>query len=375
MIADVPLGAFLSGGVDSTTLVALMAQESTQPIKTFSIGFEDDAYNELPYARLLAERYGTDHHEYVVKPDAAEVLPLLVKHYNEPFADSSAIPTYYVSKMTRQSVTVALCGDGGDENFAGYDHYRAVLRWSKCDMIPYPVRRSLGQNLSALLDRFPYNNTLARLSRGLAMLGSRLGERYLLNMSFLKPQERRVCYSDHFRKLLTARSGVKDPVSSWEWDSTIDPLDGMMRHDQSFYLPDCLMVKSDIASMANSLEVRSPFLDHKFVEFAATISASFKSDGTVGKLILRSAVRGLIPDPILTKRKTGFAVPLARWLQGDLYDLLRSTLLDDGAARRDLFDRGFVRKMVEEHATGRRNWAGRLWALLFLELWFREFID
>ncbi len=188
MISDVPLGAFLSGGIDSAVIVALMAQESDRPVKTFSIGFEEEAFNELPYARLLAARYETEHHEFIVKPDAAEVLPLLVRHYNEPFADSSAIPTYYVSKMTRQYVTVALSGDGGDESFSGYDNYAAIMKWSKWDILPLGIREMVSAVARGMLDAFPYDNNASRLRRAFAMLGAKnVRERRLQFGTILKP--------------------------------------------------------------------------------------------------------------------------------------------------------------------------------------------
>jgi len=375
LVADVPLGAFLSGGVDSATVVALMAQESDRPVKTFSIGFEEDTHNELPYARRVAERYGTEHHEFIVRPNAAEILPLLVRHYNEPFADSSALPTYYVSHVARQYVTVALTGDGGDENFAGYDNYALVAAWSKADAIPWPVRRTVGRGLSTVLDWLPYHNAIARASRAFSMFGGRVPERYRLQSTILKPQEKKACYTPHFRALLDEDFSTDDGPASMPWNERTDALDWMMCHDQHFYLPDCLMVKTDVAAMANSLEVRCPLLDHQFVEFAATIPSALKRDSAGGKRIFKSAVKGLVPAESLAKRKTGFGVPLAQWFRRDLADLLHGALLDDQARHRNLFEQRFVKKMVEEQMAGRRDWSNRLWALMFLEMWFREFID
>jgi asparagine synthase (glutamine-hydrolysing) len=352
-----------------------MAQQNGRPVKTFSIGFEEESHNELPYARKVAQRYGTDHHEFIVKPDAEEVIPLLVRHYNEPFADSSALPTYFVSKVTRAHVTVALSGDGGDENFSGYDRYGEILRWSLADVLPYPLRSTLGAGVAKAVDRLPYSNGRARIGRAFHMLGSRLPDRYALHMSMLKPQEKRACYTPRFRELVAQQSAEEDPAVGFPWDESDDPLDWMMRHDQNFYLPDCLMVKSDVASMANSLEVRCPFLDHRLAEFAATIPSAMKRDHDGGKRILKKAVKDLLPPDILAKPKSGFGVPLAKWFRGELSDLLRGTLLDDRASRRALFDGRFVKKLVDEQIGGKRDWSYRLWALLILELWFREFID
>ena len=376
MKSDVPLGAFLSGGIDSATIVALMAQESDQPVKTFSIGFEEEAFNELPYARLLAERYGTEHHELIVKPNAAEVLPLLVRHYNEPFADSSALPTYYVSKMTRKYVTVALSGDGGDETFAGYDNYAAILGWNKWDVWPLWLRKMLAKGGRGLLNLFPHDNTAARIRRGLAMLGAaNVKSRRLQFGTIVKPEEKRLAYTPLFRDLISTPPVPEDPLAAYPWQDGMDDLDWLMRHDQNFYLPDCLMVKTDIASMANSLEVRCPFLDHEFVEFSATIPSRFKRDATGGKIIFKSAVKDLLPTEILNKPKTGFGLPIAKWFRSDLAPMLKETLLDETSARRGLFEQHLLQKMVSEHIEGRRNWSNRLWAFLFLELWFREFID
>ena len=376
MIADVPLGAFLSGGIDSATLVALMAQESNHPVKTFSIGFQEEEFNELPYARLLAERYGTEHHELIVKPNAAEVIPLLVRHYNEPFADSSALPTYYVSKMTRQQVTVALSGDGGDESFAGYDNYASIMKWNRWDGLPLWLRAMVAEGGRGLLHPFSHNNTVARLRRGLAMVGAaNIKLRRLQFGTLLKPEEKRLAYTPLFRSLIATSPIPEDPLAAYPWEEGMDDLDWLMRHDQGFYLPDCLMVKTDIASMANGLEVRCPFLDHEFVEFAATIPSSLKRDGSGGKLILKRAVKNLLPAAIMNKPKTGFGLPIARWFRHELAPLLRATLLDETSVRRGLFEPRLLYKMVNEHLEGSRDWSNRLWAFLFLELWFREFID
>jgi asparagine synthase (glutamine-hydrolysing) len=376
MVADVPLGAFLSGGIDSATVVALMAQESAMPVKTFSIGFEEEGLNELPYARLIAERYGTEHHELIVKPNAAEVLPLLVRHYNEPFADSSALPTYYVSKMTHQYVKVALSGDGGDESFAGYDNYGAILNWNRWDMWPLWLRRSLSEVGRGLLYSLPQDNRAARLRRGLAMVGAAgVKARRLQFGTILKPEEKRLAYTSLFKGLISQPPLPEDPLAAYPFAKGMDDLDWLMRHDQNFYLPDCLMVKTDIASMANSLEVRCPFLDHEFIQFASTIPSSFKRDAIDGKIILKSAVKNLLPRQTLNKPKTGFGFPIAKWFRKDLAPMLKQALTDGTCIRRGLFNQSLLKKMVHEHIEGRRDWSNRLWVFLFLELWFREFID
>jgi asparagine synthase (glutamine-hydrolysing) len=374
MVSDVPIGAFLSGGIDSGTTVALMAMESSAPIKTFSIGFEEEKFNELPFAKMLAERYGTEHHEFTVRPSAADVLPLLVHHYNEPFADPSALPTYYVSKMTRQHVTVAISGDGGDESFAGYVHYRKVMQWAKFDGIPATLRSAIFNSMDALTPAGHHVNAVAKMSKALRMAGAQLPDRYRQYMSILKDQERDYLYTDHFRHL----AGESLPVQVVEelpWHEDMDSIDWMMRHDQSHYLPDCLMVKTDIASMANSLEVRCPLLDHHMIEFAATIPSHMKVNSSGGKAILKSAVKDLLPESTFNKPKTGFGVPVSAWFRGDLAPFLKDILLSESAEKRELFHQKQVHRMVEEQLSGARDWGNRLWAFLILELWFREFID
>jgi asparagine synthase (glutamine-hydrolysing) len=374
LVADVPIGAFLSGGVDSATVVALMSLESGRRVRTFSIGFEESEFNELADARTVAERYDTDHHEFVVLVDAADVLPRLVHYYGEPFADSSALPTYYLSKMARTDVTVALSGDGGDETFAGYDNYRAVAKWDRYDAVPYPIRRAVAQGATALLDRLPYTTQTSRAARGARMLAGPVPARFRLQTAIFKPEEKQAVYTREFRSRLAGENSTP-PVVDLGWDDDMDALDWMMRHDQHFYLPDCLMVKTDIASMAHGLEVRCPLLDHTLVEFAATIPSHMKHTTQEGKRIFKDTVRDLVPAAVLAKRKTGFGIPLARWLRRDLSELVRATLLDDRARRRGLFVPAFVERIIDEHGTGARDWSTRLWALLFLELWFREFID
>jgi len=348
--------------------------ESSEPVKCFTIGFEGDGSDELPFARLVAERYDLEQHEIVVKPSAIDILPLLVQHYNEPFADSSAIPTYYVSQAARAHIKVALSGDGGDENFLGYDHYRDTERWRKVDLIPYKIRRQVANVIRSGLERLPYGNLEARIVRGWRMFGSQLPDRYSLQLSILKDEEKREAYTPHFRSLLNGHNGAGH-LTDLAWDESMDDWDWMARHDQHYYLPDCLMVKSDVASMANSLEVRSPFLDHHLVEFAASIPSSLKRDRQGGKAILRRAVESLLPQEILRKAKTGFAVPLAKWFRAELRETLRGTLLDDKSAKRGLFKQEFLKRMVHEHFDGQRDWSSRLWELLLLETWFREYVD
>jgi asparagine synthase (glutamine-hydrolysing) len=374
MVSDVPLGAFLSGGIDSSAIVALMSRASGSPVKTFSIGFEDRHVSELPSARLVARRYRTDHHECILRPDAIDILPLLIHHYDEPFADPSAIPTYYVSKITREHVTVALSGDGGDEIFCGYLKYQTLNRMARWDRVPRPLRSIPAMALAWLSSRVPGPNWLARAARLSGMLAADLPERYVTYHSTLKREEKKAGYTPAFAALLHGRPLAEPLVGRSSYENT-DPLAWMMWHDLHRYLPDCLMVKSDIAAMANSLEVRCPLLDHKLVEFAASIPSAMKLGPAGGKDILKDTMREMLPPEILDKPKTGFGMPLKDWFRGDLREVLRATLLDDRAIRRGLFKADWLRRLVTEQITGRRDWSNRLWALLMLELWFRSFFD
>lgn len=373
MVADVPLGAFLSGGVDSGAVVALMATQSSAPVKTFSIGFEDEKFNELPVARLVAERYGTDHTEIVVRPNAAEVVPLLVRHYNEPFADSSALPTYYVAKAAREHVTVSLSGDGGDEGFAGYRHYAMLRRFDLFDRLPTHVRGVL-QTFRQGLSKATRYDKLAKVDRLLSMIVDELPGRYRTYHSIVKPQERANLYGPALRSFLPDQR-CRNDARAQIWSQSIDSVDWMIEHDLRNYLADCLMVKTDIASMANSLEVRCPLLDQNVVEFACQIPTDWKMEKSGGKYILKRAMQTYHPPEILNRPKTGFALPVANWFRGELAETLRDTLLSDISKKRGLFNTQYLSYWIESHKSGARNWSNRLWALMMLELWFREFID
>jgi asparagine synthase (glutamine-hydrolysing) len=371
--SDVPLAAFLSGGVDSSIIVGLMAELSDRPVTTITVGFEEGTHDERDFARIVSDHFGTDHREYSIRPDAMSILPKLVWHYNEPFADPSAVPTYLISQLAHESVKVCLTGDGGDEAFAGYGGYTDEVRWARWDVIPKPLRRLLALGASDALDLFPHQRFTARASRALRMVGSTVCERHDLHMMLVKPQERRALYSSRMCDLIT---GNYSPTLLAEAERSVeDVIQCITGHDLSHYLPDCLMVKTDIASMANSLEIRSPMLDHKFIEFTAGLPSSLKHNGHSGKQILRDAFRGLVPSSALSRKKQGFGIPLGSWFRAELLPLLRDSLLGDKALKRRLFNHAFVSRMIDEHVAGRRDWSNRLWALLFLELWFERFID
>ena len=374
MVADVPIGAFLSGGLDSGVIVATMAEISSKPVKTFSIGFEEAEYDELPYARQVVERYNTDHHEFIVKMDSIDVIQKLVHHYNEPFADPSSLPMYYVSKLTSDHLKVALTGDGGDESLAGYNRYRIIsdcfAKSEKFKSILPPLELA-----RSLLFKLPHNKIFSRLERGIGLLTLPLPDRYRIFMGQgLKPAEKSWIYSDAFRQVVK-QSQYSDPMLGQAYSDEIDPIAWMMRDDQRYYLPDDLQVKADIASMANSLELRSPMLDYQFVEFCAKVPSSWKLRGGKGKYIFKDTFGHLLPEVVLNKSKSGFGIPLGNWLKTGWKDMLRDVLLSQQAKSRGLFNHKVVEIMIVDHIEGRRNWGNRLWMLLWLELWFVEFID
>jgi asparagine synthase (glutamine-hydrolysing) len=375
MVADVPLGAFLSGGIDSSAVVAAMAEASTQPVKTFSIGFEHEAFNELPFAREVAERFETDHNELIVRPDAVELLPRIVRHFGEPFADSSAIPSFYLAEATRRHVTVALNGDGGDESFAGYPRYVSNSLAHRLDRLPVWLRRAgqqVGDLLPASSDVTSTLSRARRLGRGLALHPADRLARYT---SCFDPEGRARLYTPEYE----AAVGENDPErvirSAWEDASGESVLDVLLEVDVRTYLPGDLLTKIDIATMAHGLEARSPFLDDELMQFAASIPASAKLRGGRKKAVLRDALRGWVPDSILDKRKQGFSVPLADWLRTDLREVAEDVLLDPRTRARGYFREGEVRRMLDRHNAHRSDDAPRIWALLVLETWHRELVD
>ena len=370
MVSDVPIGAFLSGGVDSGTVAALMARASSRPVRTFSIGFDEADFDELGYARQVAQRYGTDHYEMVVKPNALEVLPKLAWQFDEPFADSSAIPTYYVSKITREHVTVALSGDGGDENFAGYRRYATAqaLR-ERMDRAPRALLRPMLRAVAGVLPPGAPGQAYAGL------LGADAIDRYLRLVTFQR--------QDTLDRLLTADlASAAGPITSGDVfrrlaaeSGSSDYVTQLQYIDVCTYLPDDILAKVDRTSMLVSLESRVPLLDHRLMEFVATIPSALKLRGGAGKYVLKQAMTGLLPDETLSRRKMGFGVPLGAWFRNELRDMVRDVLLSPRARQRGLVRPAAVQELLDVHAAGRRDCSPRLWALLCLELWSREWCD
>jgi asparagine synthase (glutamine-hydrolysing) len=370
MISDVPIGAFLSGGLDSSTVVALMAQASPTPIRTFSIGFDEADFDELRFARQVAARYGTDHYEMVVKPSALEVLPKLAWHFDEPFADSSAIPTYYVSKITREHVTVALSGDGGDENFAGYRRYaRALGLHERFDHGPAQLTRPLLRLASRLLPVGAPGQAMA------GMLGAGPLERYLRLVTYQRRETLRRLLSDELVDL--ARSGPDlAPFSRLAAEGEApDYVSALQRIDMATYLPDDILAKVDRMSMAVSLESRVPLLDHRLMEFVATVPSTLKLRNGRGKYLLQRAMAQDLPGEILTRKKMGFGVPLGAWFRRELRDMTRDVLLGPRARQRGIFRMSEVEGLLATHDGGRRDCSARLWSLVCFELWMRQWVD
>ena len=370
LVSDVPIGAFLSGGLDSSTVVAMMAQDGASPVRTFSIGFGEEDHDELAWARLVAKRYGTDHYEFVVKPEAMDILPQLAWQFDEPFADSSALPTYYVSKITREHVTVALSGDGGDESFAGYRRYaRAQALHESLDTMPGLLARSLYRAAGRIL---PYG---ARGQRYAELRGEVPVDRYFRMMTahrsrslehLLTPESRARVGADG---RMAAFRGIAEEGRAPDYVSTLQYL------DVRTYLPEDILTKVDRTSMLVSLEARVPLLDHQLMEFVATMPTRFKLRDGLGKRILRQTVAGDLPTEVLTRAKMGFGVPLEAWFRGELQGYARDLLLGRRARQRGWIDHGAMTRMLEQHQQGARDHGSQIWALISLEEWARRWLD
>lgn len=372
LVSDVPIGAFLSGGLDSSTVVAYMAKRSSRPVDTFSVGFRSPRHDELAYARIVARAFGTNHHELVVDEAQTDALPALVRHVGEPFADSSIIPTFYVAQATRAHVTVALTGDGGDELFAGYDRYKAAaLAKMTVERLPRVVRRSV----AAVAGRIPQD---VRLPPSIAR-----ARRFLI-ASGREPEARYVEWSGYFTGKLRGwiqgdrlRSHVRDPQSDVLSRARVEhnalgAAETFMAADLTMGLPGDLLVKMDIATMANSLEARSPFLDHELAEFVARLPSAYKLSPTRSKILLRRAMHGVLPPEILARGKMGFSAPVGDWLRGPLRSLFQEVALSQVATARGYVDGAAADSLFKEHTGGSADHTRLLWCLLVLELWFRE---
>jgi asparagine synthase (glutamine-hydrolysing) len=374
--SEVPLGAFLSGGVDSTIIVGLMSQLLKEPVRTFSIGFPIGEFDETHYARTAAERFGTLHEEFQVRPDAMEILPRLVWHYDEPFGDSSAVPTWYVSQLTRQHVTVALTGDGGDELFVGYPRYLAVWLAEGFDRLPTLMRHFLaGRYWQRLPSGTRQKSRMRQWKRFVEMLGRPTALRYLEWIAIFNEARRATLYSDAFTASLSAHEPLDFLNEALARCDRRDRVTAFSLADLMTYLPCDLMTKVDIASMAHGLECRQPFLDYRVAELAARIPRRLKFRGGHGKRILRTAFNDLLPEAIQRRPKMGFGVPLNDWFRHELLNFTKEILFDHRTVERGYFRPEAVAALFDEHLQGQFNHGYRLWSLLILELWQREWLD
>jgi asparagine synthase (glutamine-hydrolysing) len=371
LISDVPLGAFLSGGTDSSTIVALMARASSGPVKTFSIGFKKDDFNEAHYARIVAKKFATDHHEMILEPDVVQTVEHLTTSLEEPFGDSSMLPTYYVSQMARQHVTVALSGDGGDEIFAGYDRYRIHADRQIFERIPGWARRFFRNQI---FPRLPNRMQGRKFSYNVSLPWQ---ERYVDGLSFLPAFERDTPLLSHdFRQILNRSDDPGNVLRRYFAQAPAkDPVDQLLYVDTKTYLVGDILAKVDRMSMLNSLEVRVPILDHVFVEWVTGLPPQWKLRGHRQKYILRKlAERVGVPREVLYRQKQGFSLPLVHWMRHELKDMLM-ILLEPRTLERGYFQASGVRKLMDDHLLRGKTMTSRLWRLLMFELWHRNFLE
>jgi asparagine synthase (glutamine-hydrolysing) len=364
--SEVPLGAFLSGGIDSSAVVAFAAESLSTPLNTFSIGFESPQHDESKFARMVAGKFGTNHHELIAGPGTPDLIDDIVWHYDQPFGDSSAIPSFQVAQLTRPYVTVVLNGDGGDESFAGYDRYR-LSRLVSYFRLPIQVRAPL-QGIA--------RGVAPLLGRGQRLLQGPVKDpvdAYFATLVHLHPERRAWLYAGGL--MASVGNGNPAPLSFMRSHPHAATLDSMLDTDVNNYLPDDLLVKMDVATMAHSLEARSPLLDHKLMEFMARVPARLKLRGGESKHLLKAALRTILPDEVLDRRKMGFGVPLGRWLRGSLREMLVDTVLSDRALARGYFRRDAVHEMVKTLLAGSDRSQHQLWDLLVLERWHQMYID
>ncbi len=374
--SDVPLGAFLSGGIDSSAVTALMAESGAQPVKTFSIGFDEPSFDETRYARQVAERYATDHHEFVVTPNALTALPELVWAYGEPYADSSALPTWYLARETRRHVTVALNGDGGDEALAGYDRYLATRLAARYHLLPRWLREGIIARLARRLPESTRRKDFSgRLKRFVLALDGAPERRYARWVSLFDNCEKESLYTSEFRALVARVDSLDLLDEAYAGAESPDFVERTQCVDVQSYLPDDLLVKVDVATMSHSLEGRSPFLDHVLADFVARLPINHKLRGRTTKYLLRRAMRERLPRGILRRDKQGFGVPVGRWFRHQLRPVAKDLLLDPGALSRGLLEGRAVEALLEQHSSGRADHGQRIWQLICLELWFRSYLD
>ena len=366
LVSDVPFGAFLSGGLDSSVVCALMTRHLSQPLKTFSIGFDEAGFDELPDARRVAQHLGTEHHEMVVRPDAANLLETLVHHFDEPFGDSSAIPTFLVSQLAARHVKMVLSGDGGDELFAGYSRYRRYATLQRIRRATLGMAPGLAKLGGALLP--------GARGRRLSGIGQRLGlpwpDDYLALVALANPADLRLLFGE--RAHADPFGSVRQRFVRFDIDSHAEQI---LSGDMDTYLVDDILVKVDRTTMANSLEARAPLLDQNLIAFAARLPFDLKLRGEQGKYLFRKVAARLLPAEVLTKRKQGFAIPLATWFRNDLRPMLLDTIGSRAFKERGIFDQAGIQRLVDEHQQGLQDRGELLWMVMVLETWMRTLPD
>lgn len=373
LTSDVPIGAFLSGGHDSSIIVGLMSMNLSKPVKTFTLGFEEKEFSELKYARKIAAQFNTEHHEFILKPNSIELLPKIIWHYDQPFADPSALPTYYISKMANGHVKVALNGDGGDENFAGYLRYKALIS----SMYFASMVQLFGKKpVMGLTSIIPHSvPCFSQIHRLISALHEPFKRRNSLWHCFFDNETKSEIYSDKMLKRFLNDDAFRYIENKFETAPANDIMDRVLYTDINTYLPECLTVKVDIASMANSIETRAPFLDHKLFEFTAKLPFRWKLHGLTTKYILKETFKGFLPKEITKRGKRGFGIPLREWLKNEWKSYFVEVVLSKRAIERNYFRKETIKEMLNEHLSDKRNHGYRLWALLILELWHRIYID
>ena len=374
LVSDVPLGAFLSGGIDSSSVVALMSKVMNTPVKTFSIGFEDKSYNELNYARIIARRFNTEHHEFILKPDIPDLIKKLIGYLDEPLADFSCIPTYLVSQMARQYVTVALSGDGGDELFAGYESYAAEKMAGYYCRLPKIFRHGV---IAPLLRRIPpspqkrgWINYLRRFTAGENLPADLKHARWMI---FLAEKDKKKLYTKNLQGELKKADTYRPWREYFRASSNFDSLSQQQYVDLKTYLAENILLKVDRMSMANSLEVRVPILDHKLVELVAGLPSSLRLKGFSSKYLFKKAMGEILPEEVINRPKQGFSIPVKNWFKEDLKDLLLEVLSEGEINKKGLFDYGYIRQLIEEHLKARENHSHILWALMIFNLWQNKY--
>jgi len=378
LMSDVPLGVFLSGGTDSSIIVALMAQAMDQPVKTFSIGFEDSTYNELKYARIIAKKFNTEHHEFIIKPDAVKLTENLVGFLDEPLGDFSIFPTYLVSKMAREYVTVVLSGDGGDELFAGYDTYIADKIATYYCKLPGFIKNGLMIKVLNLIP--PSSKKKGLINRSKRFIeGTKLPKslRHARWMSFLQPEEKDLLYADIMKRSIAKEDPYKFIYNYFNeafFNNEQDELNQQLYVDLKTYLVDNILVKVDRMSMATSLEARVPFLDYRFIELISSIPGDLKLKGIKTKWILKQSMLDILPKEILVRGKEGFSIPIKNWLQNELKPMMMDILSPDRIKREGYFNSQYIESLKNEHLKGIENHSHRIWALMMFEMWQDRFL-